>query len=129
MPRPSAEGWFGRRLSSERSVRECLENFAALVLDGEDDPRVFYPVWTGGAPDPEVLLGVRTGEREALFLAIWPKGSMKPAQREIALVPPGFDGSPIALPGQWKMRDPSLSSIGHITAFPIELPPDFSAQG
>lgn len=128
LPRANADGEFGRKLSSERSVGECYEHFAALVLKGADDPRVFHPVWTGGAPVPEVLVGVRTGGTEALYLAIWANGSLKRAQREIALVPPGYDGSPIPLPGQWKMLDPSLSSIGRVTTFSIDLPPEFSVS-
>jgi len=120
MPVPDRFGAYGRRFRSDASVEECNATLKALLLDGDDDPRAFEATWRGGAPAPDVLFGVRDTPYGVLYVAIWRSGSMVAGQREIAVVPTRFDSNvPLALPGQWKMRDGGLTSIGHINEFPV----------
>lgn len=124
VPMPDRDGWFGRRFRTPASVEECRANLDALLLDGHDDPRVFPARWTGSGDGPDVLYGVRDTAFGTLYIAIWESGSMVAGQREVNVVPTRFDGSvPLPLAGQWKMRDPGLASIGHVTDFPVAPAP------
>ncbi len=122
-PVPDSNGWYGRRFRTPASVDECHENIKALLLRGEDDPRVFAPRWTGSLEDPDVLFGVRDTEYGTVYVAIWQAGSMVgPARGQCG--PTRFDQTaPFPLAGQWKMRDGELASIGHVTEFSVEAQP------
>jgi hypothetical protein len=121
IPAPDEDGWYGRRFRTPSSVEECHENLKALLLEGEDDERVFDARWVGSSPAPDVLFGIRDTQYGVLYVAIWQSGSMVAGQREIAIVPTRFDQrAPMPLAGQWKMRDSALASIGHVTQFPVE---------
>ncbi len=119
-PRPDRDGWYGRRFRSPLSIEACAAHARAL-LAGDSDDHVFEARWTGGPPDPDVLLGLRDSAYGAVYVAILESGSMVAGEREIAVVPTRFDGqAPFPLAGQWKMRDSGLGSIGFVTEFPVE---------
>jgi hypothetical protein len=121
---PPAGPFIGRKFSSNVDLDACLVNFLEAAPQN-------YPVvgslvdlqWTTPtasdlrAPERFVALELSTGGQ--LYLALWngwSHSSDAGTSREMWFVPPGYDRSPIPMPGTWKMLDGSLSSTGEVEA-------------
>lgn len=114
----------GRHLHSDLDDEACVANFKAL--NDFPESAYFSPEWLGPTESmPSTLIGLRLDETDpakVLYLSIWDRGGYQEGvgYQEMALIPPVFDPNvPIALTGQWKMRDPSLKSIGYTNDFPV----------
>jgi len=118
-PLPDRNGFYGRRFRTPSGVDECEANLNALLGSSPADSRRFDAVWTGAEPAPDVLYGIDNTDYGVVYIAIWQTGTMVAGQREVAFVPTRFDGEPVAIAGQWKLRDPELASIGHYSEFPV----------
>jgi len=107
----------GRRLSSSRSVPDCLEVLTAVVSSYRPERQGMPPlrpatcVWrvpNGSEPTAAVSC---EDDRQDFLLASFTKA---PGGTEIGLFPLGSGDQRLVLPivGHWKQHDSSLSSIG-----------------
>lgn len=109
----------GRRLSSELALADCMATLEA-VIRGYSELKSMYRTayvvpgwqWNGGsASAPDTVISFDDTDSFPLFVAFWPSQT----GTECALFPLGSgDERLMAMPiiGQWKQRDPTLTSIG-----------------
>ena len=127
--------WIGRKFRTNSTVEESLRHFAlardeCYQVAHEEDVRWIVPADASayrssqGIPTtipPWRLQRQRLTDGSIITLAVWAgmvtqadgSGSGGPPI-ELWFVPSAFDRSPIPIAGHWKMRDPSLSSIGWV---------------
>lgn len=129
----------GRRLRSSRSPGACLNDIEGLVDSYR--PRKYehlpaYDVtgftWRGEGPAPDAVVSFQDASDDFILVTLWGTES----GTDLGLFPLGsgddrLDTLPVI--GNWKMRDPSLSSTGLIPGGQIVLaapriPPDFVAE-
>lgn len=140
-PRPATPPMgSGRRLRSSRPVAECLANIEALVDSYRPrkyehlpayDPAGFR--WHGDGPAPDTAVSFDDVNEDVMLVTLRASGP----STEIGLFPLGAgDDRLTSLPvtGGWKLRDPSLASVGLIPAGQLTLrapriPDGFVADG
>jgi hypothetical protein len=136
LPKPDPSHWIGRKFRTDRSTEESVEIFMSVkdeCYEVDSKEGVEWAVSTGAATfrstqgnptvvPPALLISYELVRGGRITLALWDgmvsygdgTGVGGPP-REMWFVPSGFDtSSPIAIAGRWKMRDPSLSSIGWV---------------
>ena len=127
--------WIGRKFRTNLTIEDSLEAFDVAksecyeIRSQEDltwmvpDGAHAYESTQGRATTtpPSRLLSYTLARGGRITLALWDgmvsygDGSgVGGPPREMWFVPSGFDQSPIAIAGRWKMRDSSLSSIGWV---------------
>lgn len=135
-PKSDPSHWIGRKFRSGRTLDECLATFSKVKDECYQTTGALVDVeWTVPAslgsftstqgsnvtvkPARVVASDLVGGRR--IYLALW-DGTVSYGDHtgtggppcEMWFVPPGFDTSPIAIAGTWKMQDASLSSIGWV---------------
>lgn len=120
-PSAAQQQFQGRHFHSDLDEATCVAKFRSLVE--LPDSAYSTPVWTGAADKaPSTLLAVETPAGR-WCLAIWPQGGYQEGSgyQEMAVVLPNFNpDAPFSLPGEWKVLDPSLKSIGLTTGFSVD---------
>jgi len=116
----------GRRMRSNRTPDECLESFISVIADHfGTEPVTFFPRWTDESTEAPTLLASATpnaaqASQPPFYVAIWERDGWS----EIFFVTPDYARNPTPpIIGAWARRDPSLSSMGTVTYFPVDSDP------
>ena len=124
--RPGATLGSGRRLRSSADLGSCLATLHAVVEGYRPRKYEHLPLWVdsgftwlGSGLEPSTVISGQDGNEDFLLVALWPVDG----GTEAGMFPLGSGDQRLNLPiiGHWKMRDPSLTSVGQFPASSIAL--------